>query len=465
LAPVDDDVARAQGQALLALAIAYQTVLSPPGDGEKDLLGEAHRLARDAMAVLEPDIAKQEDAIQRINMREALIASRLAYGHVAMQVLPEYRDDALLALAAAFDEMAKLPFHKGDVKILGSPMITAMAGRAGDSGAKLAFEERRYRELVTRFLEGMYTLHFGDAGAAADQMATALRHGEQSGGDPGQAGPRDASVMLGQTDGFDAQVTLQDTVRAFKILADVKADRIDTALLGAVRLLVPGASVSEISDLDQQVLQDAIQRIQSPLVGYALSSALEAHVNSLALEGDPRHEMLVAQASAALTRVTELLRSRRMQNRYPHLAAVVRNSQQRLGSADEYYDDALQLRSRGDLAGTIQAVTAGLRLHSQSEPLWQLYLETQIEQTRRGDASVDAYNQLLRQVEQATKRKMLSTYLANYYNAVLYERLGSVHDSLGAYENALVNASQPQDRIRARSKVSELRVRLASIGD
>ena len=60
---------------------------------------------------------------------------------------------------------------------------------------------------------------------------------------------------------------------------------------------------------------------------------------------------------------------------------------------------------------------------------------------------------------------MLSPYLADYYNAVLYERLGRMHDSLGAYENALMNANQPQDRIRARSKVSELRMRLASTAD
>ena len=271
--------------------------------------------------------------------------------------------------------------------------------------------------------------------------------------------------MLGQTDGFDAQVTLHDTVRAFKILADVKADRHEAALLGAVRLLVPGVSVSRVEDVDQQMLEKAVQRIQSPLVGFALASALEKHVNSLGLEGDPRHDMLLVQASASLGRVKKQLDSRRMQNRYPHLVAMVRDGQQRLGSPEKYHKEALQLRSRGDLAGAIQSLTTGLQLHPRSESLWQSYLETRIERARRGGASAEIFNEILKQVGQATQRKMLSTYLASYYRAVLYERLGRVSESLGAYESALATASRPQDRIRALSKVSELRVRLATAGN
>ena len=201
---------------------------------------------------------------------------------------------------------------------------------------------------MTRFLEGMYTLQFGDANAAADQMGTALRLNQQSGGDPGQAGPRDASVMLGQTDGFDAQATLQDSVSAFKILADVKADRHEAAILESIRLLVPGVSIERVSGIDAQVLENAVQRIESPLVGFALASALEAHVNSLDITGDSKQELFVSQASAAFDKVGEQLRSKRMQDRYPHLVAVVQEAQQRLGSVDTYRHQADESLKRGD---------------------------------------------------------------------------------------------------------------------
>ncbi|MBC8350370.1 MAG: hypothetical protein H8E66_00180, partial [Planctomycetes bacterium] len=419
-----NEIVHAQADAFLALAIAYQTILSESTSGQSDALREAHRLARDSMAAIEPAVATEKDEMLAIALREALIASRLAYGHISIQVLPDYRDDALLAFAAAFDEMAKLPFRKGDVSILGSPMISAMAARGGESGTKLAFEERRYRELVTRFLEGMYTLQFGNASAAADQMATALRLGQQSGGGPGRTGARDAAVMLGQTDGFDAQVTLNDSVKAFKILADIKAARYELALLECIRLLNPGTSVKTANDANESVLDDAIGRIQSPLVGFAFASAIEGYVSSLELPEGSRQEMLLVKAAKAFDRVDQQLQSRRMQSRYPHLAALVGDARQRLGSIDTYRDDAIQFRSRGDLKGAIDALLSGLNRHPRSDVLWRLYLETQIEQARRGDTSEELYDQILDRVAQATRMNMITRYQQNYFNAVLYERLG-----------------------------------------
>lgn len=459
------DLVRVQGQAFLALAITYQSLLAGTATGREDSLREAHRLSRDAMASLEPALSNEKNELLAVSIREALIACRLAYGHISVLVLPDYRDDALLAFAAAFDEMAKLPFSRGDVSTLGSPMISAMAARTGESGTKLAFEERRYRELVTRFLEGMYTLQFGNPGAAADQMATALRLGQQSGGTPGQAGPRDAAVMLGQTDGFDAQVTLHDSVRAFRVLADIQAGRSDTALVECLQILVPNTSVASVEDVDQPELTAAIARIQSPLVGFAFASALEANVNLLELEQSSRRAVLLAAASAAFDRVEQQLTSQRMQNRYPHLVALVGDARQRLGSVDIYRDRAKQLRARGDLKGSESTLVDGLRRHPKSTDLWQLYLETQIEQARRGDASEDTFRTLLDRIARVKQMNMISSFQQHFYSAVLHERLGDTESSLQAYEDALAAAEEPRDRVLARSKASELRVRLVATGN
>ncbi|KKK65012.1 hypothetical protein LCGC14_2978420, partial [marine sediment metagenome] len=96
-----------------------------------------------------------------------------------------------------------------------------------------------------------------------------------------------------------------------------------------------------------------------------------------------------------------------------------------------------------------------------SKQLWQLMLDAEIELARRGSGSAETYQKLLSRVSQASTAGMLSPYLADYYNGVLYERLGKHRQSLSAYENALSRATTPKDRIRAQSKVSELRIQIA----
>lgn len=456
------DLVRVQGNAFLSLAITYQSLLAGTAEEQKDSLREAHRLSRDAMASLELALSKEENEYIAVSLREALIASRLAYGHISVLVLPDYRDDAVLAFAAAFDEMAKLQFRRADVSALGSPMISAMAARTGESGTKLVFEERRYRDLVTRFVEAMYTLQFGNAAAAADQMATALQIGYESGDITGQSGPKDASVMLGQTDGFDAQVTLQDSVRAFTILADVEAGRTDKALVDSLRVLVPHTSVKSADEVDPPALTAAIERIQSPLVGFAFASALEANVNTLQLEQQSRRQIFLTAASTAFNRVQQQLSSQRMQTRYPHLVALVSDALQRLGSVDIYRDKAKQLRSRGDLKGAEGTLVDGLRRHPKSTVLWQLYLETQIEQARRGDVSTDNLKTLLDRIGRIRAMNMISAFEQHFYSGLLHERLGDIDSSLQSYQEAVATAEEPQDRVLARSKVSQLRVRIAA---
>lgn len=458
----ESEAAQSQLDAFRALMIAYQTMLAPAADEVR--LREAYRLTQDSEAALRPVLELEAERPNSIELREALIASRLACGHLSILVLPDYRDDGLTAFAAAFDEMAKLPFRQGDLAILGSPLITALTHRPADASAQLAVEERRYRQLVTRFLEGMYTLHFGHAEAAADQMSQALQAADHSGGEMGDIGPRDAGTMLGQADGFDAQVTLQDSVHAFKILADAAAGRHEAALDDAVGLLVPDTSITNVEDIAEPLLQTAVRNIQSPLTGFTLGQAIDSHLTHRQKQGDQRHEMLLSQARAAHARVAQLLESARMQDRYPHLAALNEQSRETLAREDSYVNSATQLRNRGDILGAIDTIAEGLKRHPRSQQLWQLDLEARVEQIRRADASADNYNALLERVAEAANKQMISAYVMNYYNGILYERLGKGQKAIAALEDASSQATTPQQRIRARSKISELRVQLAMAG-
>jgi hypothetical protein len=211
------------------------------------------------------------------------------------------------------------------------------------------------------------------------------------------------------------------------------------------------------------VLTLAVDRIQSPLVGFALAKALESHVTALPASGDQaQREVLLSRTTAALDRAAELLQSRRMQDRYPHLASAVEASRARMATADAFQEQAAALRSRGDLAGALAVAADGLKRHPRSQVLWQLHLEMGIEQARRGDAGEEGYEALLRQVAQAARAGMIQSYQHNFYSGVLLERLGNDVESLAAYEDALAAAATPHERIRTRAKVSELRIRLAA---
>jgi predicted negative regulator of RcsB-dependent stress response len=195
------------------------------------------------------------------------------------------------------------------------------------------------------------------------------------------------------------------------------------------------------------------------LVGFAFASALEATINTLELEQIERRMLLLAATNAAFERVEQQLKSQRMQSRYPHIVSLVADARQQLSSTQGFLDKAYKLRSSGDLEGATNALVDGLKRHPQSTELWKLYLETQVLLVQRGDGVDDAFRKLLVRIERIEELNMISPFQKHFYCAVLHERLGDIQNSLQEYESAVVAAKQSRDRILARSKVSQLRVR------
>lgn len=455
---------RAEIEGHLALALTYQAILAPGKAGVESELKEAYRLAQNSASVLTPAIAQAgDDDDTFISQREALIASRLACGHVCVRILPDYRDEGLLAFAAAFDQMAKLPFQRGDIKILGSPMITALTNRPSEASSRLAVEERRYRQLVTRFLEGVYALHFGDPAGAADEIGDALQVAMQTGGESeGDATARDAAAMLSQADGFDAEITLHDSVRAFKVLADSAAGRHDAALAAAIALLVPKSPPTAAPNIDRDLLEQAGANIQSPLVGFAFVSALEGSITNLDLNELEQRAVLLDAVAPAIARVSQLLETRNTRQRYPHLVALHEQCAARFASDDIFVAAAGDLRARGDRAGTLAKLEDGLKRCPRSNRLWQLMFEMRLEEIHRGEAEKIALEQLLGHLEQAESAGMVSPFLSAYYRGSILDSLGKCDEALDCFVEALKAAENPRDRIRTRSKISELQTRRAT---
>lgn len=458
-----DPPTQAQANAFLALAIAYNAMIARSDANTEGRLKEGDRLARDAAAALELQLKNPADGAQEMANREALVASRLALGYLSVRDEPR---KAMLAFAAAFDEMAKLPFLQADVKLLGSPMVAAVDRRPEEAGTKLAMEERRQRQAMTLCAEAALALHFGQPTAAAEQMKAAVRAAEES--TPNQQTERlpNAAQLLNQADGFEAKVALRDSMHAFEALADVAAGRQQEALRECLGVLVPESLPrvqAEGADLaNDALLTQAVSRVQSPLLGHALAVSLDACCDTLPAGPNPQREVLVRQAKAAQKRTGDLFASLPLQSRYPHVVTMNQETGRRLAAPDYYLQSAAAFRRRGDLASATARLEEGLQRHTNSPELWRTLLEVQIEQVQQGGGTADGYRRIIERLVVAEQQKLLTDYLVNYYRGAVYERMGKPAEALAAYEKALSQATAPADRVRVRSKVAVLRTRIAA---
>ena len=120
LMSVGDERLRAQEQAFSALAVAYQTVLSPSETQPTDRLREAHGLARDAMATLATELGKiptpwKPSACAKPDCQPTRHRAPLPAGTAGLSG----RGLAGLRRGAGRDGEASL--RNGRIKLLGSP--------------------------------------------------------------------------------------------------------------------------------------------------------------------------------------------------------------------------------------------------------------------------------------------------------------------------------------------------------
>lgn len=449
--------AKAQLQAVSSLAAVYASMLDPDADRAESDLREALELAGDSAPVLEQAIAASHDMASTTEPREGLIAARLALGHLAIRLLPNYREDASLAFAAAVDEMGKLPYS-GSVSaaVLGSPMFDALARRSEMAGYELADRERQARRLVERFLEGVYALQFGDPRDAADRLQTAITAQNVPEDPAGTSGFVDAAEELRRADGFDAEISLQESVHCFTALAEVRAGRPSAALRSALR--AAGAS-TEATPRDESTIAEAVSNVRSPLVGFALASALEASAEESDLDDRAKQETLVRYARQALEQASKTLESSRIRSRYPQLESQIAAIKRRLDSDSSYVESASERFRQGEWDETSRLAGEGLRRHPSSQTLRQLLLDAEIERLDSAGADESEFRTTLDRVAAARRDGLLSDHQERFATGRLYESWGNFAASLDAYEAALATASEPADRIRTRSRLSELRLR------
>jgi hypothetical protein len=439
-----------------ALLAAYAWLASPDVQGAKTLLASAVEDARNAEVFFSQAIAKaltRDKQADVLDARESLMHCRLARGFLAIALLPEYRDEARLAFAAALDEAGRLPAGGVEHGMLGSPLLTSLLrGDGAGQSAKLVAEERATRQAMTRFVEACFTMEFGAPTQATEQFRIAQDMAQRGGS---AATAADAAEMMRVADGFDVAITLPESMAAFETLGLVAAGKHDEALRRAVALSnqqagrpEPGAAAGKQIDFD--ALASEASSFHSPLVAYAILRALDARLDAVPLGQDPARAKVLRALRACQARCSQLLDTARQRDRYPHVAQLVTDAGREL-------EDAATFASAQDMP----TVERALRRHPATTSLWNRYFDLIDQAAPAGAEGRAAAERAMSVLDSLASDRSVPATALTLTRGALLERLARYPLAEQAYAQAKVDADTAEDRIVAASREAVLMVRNA----
>jgi hypothetical protein len=439
-----------------ALLAAYAWLASPDVLGGKTLLASAVEDARNAEVFLSQAIAKtvrRDNQADVLDARESLMHCRLARGFLAIALLPEYRDEARLAFAAALDEAGRLPAGGVEHGMLGSPLLTSLLrGDGAGQAAKLVAEERATRQAMTRFVEACFTMEFGAPTQASEQFRIAQDMAQRG---STAATAADAAEMMQVADGFDVAITLPESMAAFETLGLVATGKHDEALRRAVGLSKQQAGLPEPAaparkQIDFDALANEAASFHSPLVAYAVLRALDARLDAVPLGQDPARARVLRALRACQARCSQLLDTARQRERYSHVAQLVTTAGREL-------DDAATFASAQDL----HTVERALRRHPATTSLWNRYFDLIDQAAPTGAEGRAAAERAIAVLDSLSSDPTVPATALTLTRGALLERLARYPLAERAYAQAKVDAATAEDRIVAASREAVLMVRNA----
>ena len=453
-------------KANLALAQAYRGLLQGKSDGNLAALGEeeikeAYRHGRDAEFHFQKRIGTEVNEISSfsdLRARDALVASRLALGHLAAMHLDEWRDESRIFLAAAVQEAAKLPRVDPLLPLLGEPLLKQFFSDASNRDQKLAAEERQRRQMVTRCLEALFVLRFGSPSAGATQMTKAVALGEVSADLERDV---NAAELSAAADGFDAKISLPDTVKAFEVLSLLEAEQSKFAFEKAVALASSGAVL--VTDFENKSLEKAnalLEMIESPLVAFVFAAAIEARLSAWPVSEDLDGRVWFSErAMETLNRGRTMLDEMRLANRYPHIQTVILDRISKFADANSFIDDVKSEIDLGRYENAKEKSLDGLSKHAKSPSLWDLYLRSSILISARGSRVEESQLAgLLSEINAAQAQRLITDYSAFELSAKVLEELGRDAEAAENYSRAADATESDVNRIRASANAERLRV-------
>jgi len=451
-----------------ALAITYKLLLSGASPSAKDLaeIESAYRHARDSEYFLTAKLKEIEGGAQKMEvdaLRESLIACRLASGHLAAMHLEQWRDDSQILFTAAAAEAARLDNSSPFLALAGEPLLKQFFKNSDTGALQLANEERTRRQMVTRCIEAMFSTLFGEKVAGADLMNHAVEIGLKSADNLGDLSITELSAAV---DGFDAKVSLPDTIRSFGVLSDIESKQFEKALLKAISLASRGVlSLQKCENFTQLHADQFLNRIESPLVAFTFAKSLESYIASLPIAQEiGRREWLASTALTAYQKASSLLRAERLAARYPHLLAMIDQSTARLTDSVFFMQEAEGLLAERRYSEAASILVDGISKHPRNSDLWGVYFRCQLAMVAfSGDNDELNFRLLIEQIEGTRKQGLLDAFSAASMTAKIYEAIADYKEALKHYRIAEDRSSSADQRISSVSNAERLRVVLLQL--
>ena len=458
---------RAIVKSVYALAFAQKELLTSVVDDELRV-GAAYRHAKDAEFKLVKEIAananEKGDSEDAIVLRESLISSRLAAGHLAAIHLEDWQADSQIFFFAATDAAAKLQPTEPLLALLGRPLLNQIFNNTRDKATKLAAVEKHRRQMITRCLEAIFTAEFGsvEAGAEAMQEATDLAQQSLSGDEsPPNLNPETLSAFA---DGFDAKITLPQTIQAFGVLTEVRASLNSAALGHAVQLASNGIITADEFDLEkmdfEQVAQ-VITQVESPLVAFVLGKSLESFADSLPIAEKTEYRQSFTKAAVqAYMRGEKLLQSERLVTRYPHYLALIKRSLHKLQNPESHIRTVTLLVEQQRFVAAAEEAKKALSSHPYDAELWRIYFTSTLAAT---GVHAEGGILLLQELGEAKRAELVPDYEYHLIRSEIFERRNEFEKALDEQELASAFFRTENEKIDSLAKTARLRV-LVSAG-
>lgn len=453
---------RATAKAVSSLAFAQKWAIAPSVTPEASEISEAYRHAKDAEFTLVAELkaVEKREPEDVLALREALVASRIAAGHLAALHLEPWQDDSRVFFFAAADEAARLDTSTPVLPLVAKPLLRLVFDRSESGASKLAAVERQRRQMITQCLEALFTAEFGspEAGSQAMNAAAAMAGDRTADAEAGVS--LEPSALSAAADGFDSKVSLADTVRAFGVLTDIRAGKHSEALTKALPLAAGRNIEVKLTAVTPEEIAKCLRSTQSPLVAFTLAKAIESYVGSLPLAKDLDYrEALTRYAKEAYRRGEQLLEAERLAIRYPHLSRLLKDSLARLATPQAAITSAKAAIARGEYSVALSAAESGLVLHPKDKELWRLYFAAQITTKRAADATTIA--DLISELDMLGEAGLVPAFEYRLLKGELLERSGQIQAAKRQYELAGAAAGSAPARVEALSQTARLRARLA----
>ena len=453
----------ASAKSAYALAVAQKELL---GSERVDaaVVEAAFRHARDAelslTRLLQNEGRAPEGHEDSIVLREALISSRLAAGHLAALHLEDWQTDSEVFFIAAADTASQLKQAVPFLSLVGRPLLTQVFGHSDGDAAELAAVEKQRRYMITRCLEAIFTADFGsaEAGALAMEKAAELARGAMDGEDAVQE--LDPNRLSETADGFDSKVTLPQTVRALAVLTNIQAGRSKRALQAALELALGGSERGfEADHITKKQVSECLRSVQSPLVAFSLGRSLEAYVQTIPIHARIDYRMLLVEAAKeSYSLGARLLQAERLSAKYPHFGDLLTKSLQRLESPQLAIGTIKNELKNQRFASAAKVASEALSNHPDDASLWSYYFIAMF--NKKGSEQNEA-EAVLEELQAAHEAGLLADNGYHLLRGDLHERQGRLTEALEEYRQAVDSAENKLEKIKSLAQTARVRAAVA----